>query len=132
MPHIVIHLSGTPDPQLTRNVVDRVVDLTQSVLGKQQPVIAITVQYIAADAWFIGGETLADVNRTAYHLDISITDETNTKAEKARYLREIHAAMAALRPDLHEVSYVHLIDARAAAYGYGGLTQEYRHQQAGV
>ncbi|MDQ2148958.1 tautomerase family protein [Alcaligenaceae bacterium C4P045] len=132
MPHIVIHLSGTPDPQLTRNVVDRVVDLTQSVLGKQQPVIAITVQYIAADAWFIGGETLADVNRTAFHLDISITDETNTKAEKARYVREIHAAIAALRPDLHEVSYVHLIDARAAAYGYGGLTQEYRHQQAGV
>jgi 4-oxalocrotonate tautomerase len=132
MPHIVIHLSGTPDPQLTRNVVDRVMALTQSVLGKQPPVMAITVQYIAADTWFIGGDTLADLNRTAFHLDISITDETNTKAEKARYLREIHAAMAALRPDLHEVSYVHLIDARAAAYGYGGLTQEYRHQQAGV
>ncbi len=132
MPHIVIHLSGTPDPQLTRNVVDRVMALTQSVLGKQPPVMAIAVQYIAADAWFIGGDTLADLNRTAFHLDISITDETNTKAEKARYLREIHAAMAALRPDLHEVSYVHLIDARAAAYGYGGLTQEYRHQQAGV
>lgn len=132
MPHIVIHLSGTPDPQLTRNVVDRVMALTQSVLGKQPPVMAITVQYIAADTWFIGGDTLADLNRTAFHLDISITDETNTKAEKARYLREIHAAVAALRPDLHEVSYVHLIDARAAAYGYGGLTQEYRHQQAGV
>ena len=132
MPHIVIHLSGTPDPQLTRNVVDRVMALTQSVLGKQQPVMAIAVQYIAADAWFIGGDTLAGLNRTAFHLDISITDETNTKAEKARYLREIHVAMAALRPDLHEVSYVHLIDARAAAYGYGGLTQEYRHQQAGV
>lgn len=132
MPHIVIHLSGTPDRQLTRNVVDRVMALTQSVLGKQPPVMAITVQYIAADTWFIGGDTLADLNRSAFHLDISITDETNTKAEKARYLREIHAAMAALRPDLHEVSYVHLIDARAAAYGYGGLTQEYRHQQAGV
>lgn len=132
MPHIVIHLSGTPDPQLTRNVVDRVMALTQSVLGKQPPVMAIAVQDIAADAWFIGGKTLADLHRTAFHLDISITDETNTKAEKARYLREIHAAMAALRPDLHEVSYVHLIDARAAAYGYGGLTQEYRHQQAGV
>ncbi|MET0187123.1 MAG: 4-oxalocrotonate tautomerase, partial [Achromobacter sp.] len=80
MPHIVIHLSGTPDPQLTRNVVDRVMALTQSVLGKQQPVMAIAVQYIAADAWFIGGDTLADLNRTAFHLDISITDETNTKA----------------------------------------------------
>jgi len=95
-------------------------------------VIAITVQYIPADAWFIGGQSLAELGQTAFHLDISITDETNTKAEKARYLREVYVAMAALRPNLHEVSYVYLIDARAAAYGYGGKTQEYRHQHAGV
>ncbi|KWT74643.1 MULTISPECIES: 4-oxalocrotonate tautomerase [unclassified Variovorax] len=132
MPHIVIHLSGQPDAQLTRRVVDTVAELTQSVLDKKLPVIATTVQYIADDAWFIGGRSLAELGKSAFHLDISITDETNTKAEKARYLREIHAAMAALRTNLHEVSYVHLIDARAAAYGYGGLTQEYRHQRAGV
>ena len=74
----------------------------------------------------------AEQGASAFHLDISITDETNTKAEKARYLAAVHDAMARLRPDLHEVSYVHLIDARAAAYGYGGRTQEFRHQQAGV
>ena len=132
MPHIVIHLSGQPDAQLTRRTVDTVAELTQSVLGKKLPVIATTVQYIADDAWFIGGRSLAELGKSAFHVDISITDETNTKAEKARYLREIYAAMAALRKNLHEVSYVHLIDARAAAYGYGGQTQEYRHQKAGV
>ena len=132
MPHIVIHLSGQPDAQLTRRVVDKVAELTQTVLDKKLPVIAITVQYIAADAWFIGGQSLAELGQSAFHLDISITDETNIKAEKARYLHEIHAAMAALRSNLHKVSYVHLVDARAAAYGYGGKTQEYRHQQAGV
>lgn len=132
MPHIVIHLSGQPDSQLTRKTVDTVAELTQSVLGKTLPVIAITVQYIADEAWFIGGQSLSELGQSAFHLDISITDETNTKAEKARYLREIHAAMAALRKNLHDVSYVHLIDARAAAYGYGGLSQEYRHQKAGV
>lgn len=132
MPHIVIHLSGQPDAPLTRKVVDKVAGLTQSVLGKKLPVIAITVQYIAADSWFIGGQSLAELGKSAFHLDISITDETNTKAEKAHYLRELHAAMAELRGNLHEVSYVHLIDARAAAYGYGGKTQEFRHQQAGV
>jgi len=132
MPHIVIHLSGAPDTELTQAVVSRVAALTQSVLDKPLPVIAITVQYIASEAWFIGGRSLSDLRQSAFHLDISITDETNTKAEKARYLREVFAAMAALRPDLHEVSYVHLIDARAAAYGYGGKSQEFRHQQAGV
>ncbi|RST51805.1 tautomerase family protein [Variovorax sp. MHTC-1] len=132
MPHIVIHLSGQPDAQLTRRTVDTVAELTQTVLGKKLPVIAVAVQYIADDAWFIGGRSLAELGKSAFHLDISITDETNTKAEKAGYLRQVYAAMAALRKNLHEVSYVHLIDARAAAYGYGGLTQEYRHQQAGV
>jgi 4-oxalocrotonate tautomerase len=132
MPHIVIHLSGEPDAGLTRRVVGKVADLTQSVLDKKLPVIAISVQYIAADAWFIGGQSLAELGKSAFHLDISITDETNTKGEKARYVREVYAAMAESRSNLHEVSYVHLIDARAAAYGYGGRTQEYRHQQAGV
>jgi 4-oxalocrotonate tautomerase len=29
-----------------------------------------------------------------------------------------------------EHSYVHVADLRASAYGYGGRTQEYRHQHA--
>lgn len=132
MPHISIHLSGQPDLQLTRQTVDTVTELTQTSLGKKLQVIAITVEYIADDAWFIGGQSLAELGKSAFNLDISITDETNTKSEKARYLRATYEAMAALRINLHEVSYVHLVDARAAAYGYGGFTQEYRHQQAGV
>ncbi|WP_311223786.1 MULTISPECIES: 4-oxalocrotonate tautomerase [unclassified Acidovorax] len=132
MPHTVIHLSGEPDAALARLAVDTIAELTQRVLGKQLPVIATTVQFIPAAQWFIGGTSLAELNQSAFHLDISITDETNTKAEKALYLREVHAAFSALLPSLHTVSYVHLIDARAAAYGYGGRTQEWRHQQAGV
>lgn len=132
MPHTVIHLSGTPDAALAHRATDTVAELTQRVLGKQLPVIATAVQFIPAEQWFVGGESLAALGMNAFHLDISVTDETNTKAEKALYLREVHAAFAALLPRLHEVSYVHLMDARAAAYGYGGHTQEWRHQQAGV
>ena len=132
MPHTVIHLSGEPDAALARRASRAVAELTQSVLGKKLPVIATTVQFIPSDQWFIGDASLAELGQSAFHLDISVTDETNTKAEKARYLREVHEAMAQLRPDLHEVSYIHVIDARGAAYGYGGRTQEYRHQQSGV
>ena len=31
--------------------------------------------------------------------------------------------------ELHEVSYIYVEDVRATAYGYGGLTQEYRYQR---
>lgn len=129
MPHIVVHVSGQPDAARNRHIVDSVASLTQSVLGKKLPVIAITLQHIPLDQWFIGGR-LSELGRNAFHLDISVTDETNTKAEKARFIQEIYAAFGEILGELHECSYVHVIDARAAAYGYGGKTQEYRHQHA--
>lgn len=132
MPHIVIHLSGQPDPTTSRQVVDKVMELTHAVLGKAPEVTAITLQYIAQDDWFIAGKPLSETGQHAFHLDISVTDETNTKQEKARYIAAIHAAFGQLLGRLHECSYVHVIDARATAYGYGGATQEYRHQRAGV
>lgn len=130
MPHIVIHVSGQSDAHVNRRIVDAVADLTQTVLGKKLPVIAITLQHIPHDLWFIGAKPLSEVGKNAFHLDISVTDETNTKAEKARFIQEIYAAFREILGELHECSYVHVIDARAAAYGYGGKTQEYRHQHA--
>ena len=59
MPHTVIHLSGAPDAALARRAADTVADLTQRVLGKQLPVIATAVQFVADDQWFVGGESLA-------------------------------------------------------------------------
>lgn len=132
MPHIVIHRSGTPDSTLDQSIVHRTAALTQELLGKEPEVIAITMHHIAPEHWTIGGRTLADLGQNAFHLDISVTDETNTKAEKARYIAAVHAAFAELLAPLSDVSYVHVIDARAAAYGYGGKTQEYRHQQRDV
>lgn len=106
MPHIVVHQSGESDAELTRTVVDRICRLTQDVLGKSLDVIAIEVVYVASDDWFIGGTSLTALGRVAFNLDISLTDETNTKAEKASYVREVFAAMTALHPNLHDVSYV--------------------------
>ena len=128
MPHIVIHRSGAPDAVIDQRIVESVAGLTQSVLGKKRPVIAITLQHIAHELWFIGGRPLSELGKNAFHLDISVTDETNTKAEKARFIEDIYGAFRDILGELHECSYVHVIDARAAAYGYGGRTQEYRHQ----
>lgn len=132
MPHLVLQLSGAPDPSLAREAAQAIQALTHDVLGKAHAVMATTVHFVPAELWLIGGRSLAELGASAYHLDISISDETNTKAEKARFIEQVHAAMARLLPALHETSYIHVIDARATAYGYGGHTQEWRHQQAGV
>ncbi|WP_454723081.1 MULTISPECIES: tautomerase family protein [Cupriavidus] len=127
MPHINLQISGQPDAALTRRAAAAVADVTRRVLGKRPEVIAVTVQYVDHDAWIIGGAPLSEQRRNAFHLDISVTDETNTKAEKAQFLREAFDALAELVGNVHPVSYIHVIDARAATYGYGGLTQEYRY-----
>lgn len=127
MPHIAIQLSGPRNTERQQQISQAIAQLTQDILGKRPEVIAIAFTQVAAQDWWIAGQTLEELGQSAFQLDISITDETNTKAEKARYLQAVYDTMAALLPQLHPVSYVHVIDARAAAYGYGSKTQEYRY-----
>ncbi|ODP34264.1 4-oxalocrotonate tautomerase family protein [Pandoraea sp. ISTKB] len=130
MPHIVLQLSGTPNDSLSRDAVRAVSQLTVDTLHKAPEVIAVTVDYIPHERWFIGGAPLSEQGKNAFHLDISVTDETNTKAEKALFISQVFEALGGLLGNVHPCSYIHVIDARAAAYGYGGRTQEYRHQRA--
>lgn len=130
MPHIAIQLSGPHHAERQQQISQAIARLTQDILGKRPEVIAIAFTQVAAQDWWIAGQTLEELGQSAFQLDISITDETNTKAEKARYLQAVYDTMASLMPQLHPVSYVHVIDARAAAYGYGGKTQEYRYHHS--
>jgi 4-oxalocrotonate tautomerase len=66
--------------------------------------------------------------RRGQYFDIKVTDETNTKAEKEKYIAEAFNAFSGLLGNLHEESYIYVQDVKAAAYGYGGKTQEYRYQ----
>ena len=43
------------------------------------------------------------------------------------FIAQTFAFMARLLGPLHEESYIHVIEARGHAYGYGGLTQERRY-----
>lgn len=128
MPHIVLQLSGTPNDTLARRAVREVSQLTVDTLHKAPDVIAMTVEFIPHERWFIAGTPLAEQGRNAFHLDISVTDETNTKAEKAQFIALVFETLSGLLGNVHPCSYIHVIDARGAAYGYGGRTQEFRHQ----
>ena len=107
--------------------------LTVKVGAARTPELtSIAIEYIDPDDWIVGGRSLTAQRRSSIFFDIRVTDETNTKAEKAQYIREAFAAFSALLGNLHEESYIHVHDVRAASYGYGGRTQEWRfHHPAG-
>lgn len=128
MPLVNLRIAAAPDRELAARAAALVHRHTVEQLGKQPDLIAIAVDFVDPATWFVAGHALADSGKRSFALEIKVTDETNTKAEKARYIREAYAAFAALLGDVHEESYIHVHDVRAAAYGYGGRTQEHRYQ----
>lgn len=131
MPHIHITVSGQSDDALAGRIAATASDLTARLLGKDPTLTAVVVAFEPAAQWFVAGRRLAGGAKRAYWWTVHVTDETNTKAEKAAYLAAVHQAMGELLGEVEEHSYAHVIDARAAAYGFGGRTQEWRfHHRA--
>lgn len=101
--------------------------LSHEWLGKDPGVTAVLVEKIDPAIWYCGGRTLAEQGAAGLWLDIRVTEGTNTKDEKAAFVAATFSAMADLLGPLHHESYVHVLEARGDAYGYGGLTQERRY-----
>jgi 4-oxalocrotonate tautomerase len=129
MPILNVKVSGDKDVQVTKKITALLLDTTTRILKKKPQVTAVTIQYVPRDCWVVGGELLSEQNKNSFYLDIKVTDETNTKDEKAEYIREVFAGFNSILGDLHDESYIYVEDVRAAAYGYGGKTQEFRYHQ---
>lgn len=127
MPILTVKISGNKSQHVTNQVIDLLMDITSRILKKKREVTAITIEYINHDSWFVGGQLLSNLEKNSFYFDIKITDETNTKDEKAQYIKEAFDGFNRILGNLHEESYIHIHDVRATAYGFGGKTQEFRY-----
>jgi 4-oxalocrotonate tautomerase len=127
MPILNVKVSAKRSNEMTLRICAMLSELTARILGKDPQVTSIAIDYVDPNDWLVGGESLSEQKKSSVYFDIKITDETNTKAEKAAYIREAFAAFSELLGDLHEESYIYVQDVRATAYGYGGKTQEFRY-----
>ena len=128
MPILNVKVSATRSPEMSKRISTLLLELTSKVLGKDPRVTSIAIDYVDPQDWIVGGRSLAEQRKTSVYFDVKVTDETNTKAEKAQYIRAAFAAFEELLGELHEESYIYVEDVRASAYGYGGQTQEFRFQ----
>ena len=128
MPIINVKVSAERSAALSQRISDMLLDLTTRILGKNPQITAVTISYVHPEDWIVGGTSLAAQGKNSMYFDIKVVDETNTKAEKARFVAEAFEAFGRILGDLHPESYVYVQDVRGSAYGYGGRTQEYRHQ----
>lgn len=128
MPILTVKVSGKKNQYLTMQIGSLLMDITNRILKKKHELTAIAIEYVDHDSWFVGGKLLSEVGMNSFYFDIKITDETNTKDEKAHYIKEAFEGFNRILGNLHEESYIYIQDVRATSYGYGGKTQEFRYQ----
>jgi 4-oxalocrotonate tautomerase len=130
MPILNVKVSARPDAKLAATVAETLTELTVRILRKRRELTAVAVDFVPREHWIVGGRSLTELDKHSFYFDIKIVDGTNTKDEKAQYVAESFDAFSKLLGDLHAESYVYVQDVRAEAYGFGGLTQEYRYIEA--
>ena len=127
MPYLNARISGTASPDLTRQVADSLAALTVEILHKKRELTSVAIEYVDADKWFVAGSPIASQNMKTFYLEIHVTEGTNTKDEKAKYVKEVFSSMQSLLGKLHPASYVVIKDVGADSWGYEGATQEFRY-----
>jgi len=127
MPIINLQISGKENPDLAKELVKVISDLTEDILNKKREVTVVTVSFISDDLWFVNSKSLAELKTKSFHLHIKISDSTNLKDDKAKYIEAVHHSLTATLGDIHPVSYTAIQEMKADAYGYDGLTIEYKY-----
>ncbi|PWK75558.1 tautomerase family protein [Aminobacter sp. AP02] len=130
MPILSVKIAAQRSDTLTGDVAAMLAEHTSNILGKKPEVTAIAITYVDPRDWIVAGRTLQQHGKSSFALEIKVTDETNTKDEKKRYIQAVFDGFANILGAIHEESYIHVHDVKAAAYGYGGKTQEFRYHHS--
>lgn len=126
MPYLHARISMKESAGVADQVVSSLMKHTSEILGKKPEVTAISIDFVSPGLWFIGGARVETTQNTTFYLDIKITEGTNTKAEKAMYVKEVFNDMGAIIGPLASASYIVIDDVRGDSWGFEGKTQEYR------
>ena len=130
MPYLNIRIAGEESADIAERIVTSLMTHTSAILGKKPEVTSIAVDFVHPGLWFVGGKSVHSQNMTTFYLDIKITDGTNTKSEKAQYVRAVYSDLEKILGDLAPASYIVIHDVRADSWGFEGRTQEHRFIQA--
>lgn len=124
MPYLNIKIAASEELETTTQVACLLTDLTASVLGKKRELTAVAVEYVRPEAWFIGGQA---TSTPTFYLDIKVTEGTNTKNEKAAYIKQVFTGLEAILGAVAPASYIVIHEVRGDAWGYQAETQEFRY-----
>ncbi len=126
MPYLKLRTTLVQSKEAADNIVGILMQHTAEVLGKRAEVTAIDIEFSSPEMWFIHGMPVGEQQVATFHLDVKITEGTNTKTEKALYMKKVFSSLESTFGPLAPASYIVLHDVPADSWGFQGQTQEYR------
>ena len=130
MPYLDVRIAREESAEVADKVVAALMKRTSDILGKKPDVTSIAIDFVSPELWFVGGKRVSAQDAVTFYLDIKVTDGTNTKSEKAAYVKAVFADFEAILGPITPASYILIHDVRADSWGFQGKTQEYRFIQA--
>ena len=127
MPYINVKLNVKESDELREKIADIVLENTTTILNKKADVTSVLVEFMPQNNWSIGGKTCV-----TFYLDIKITKGTNTKEQKANYIKKCYEDFNELLEEINPASYIVIDEVEADSWGFEGLTQEYRYIQSKI
>jgi 4-oxalocrotonate tautomerase len=98
-----------------------------TIMRKRREVTAVLVEEVDLTGWAVGGEPLS----VAAHVEANVTLGTNTAEEKEKFIQAMDAVLKeTLGHDLSAATYIIVREVVADAWGFDGVTQEYRRIKA--
>ena len=130
MPYLNVRIATNESPEIADKIVSTLMKHTTEVLGKKPEVTSIDINFVSPASWFVGGVAVGHKNEATFYLDVKITSGTNTKQEKAEYIKNVFSDIEYILGKIAAASYIVIHDLGADSWGFEGKTQEYRFIQA--
>ena len=127
MPYINVKLNVKESDEVREKIADIVLENTTTILNKKADVTSVLVEFMPQNSWSVGGK-----NYVTFYLDIKITKGTNTKEQKANYIKRCYEDFNELLEEINPASYIVIDEVDGDSWGFEGLTQEYRYIQSKI
>jgi 4-oxalocrotonate tautomerase len=117
MPTLTLRLAAPHDRERDQALATALAAITAATLGKRAEVTAVLIEDLPAARWFIGAR---QAQRPTALLEISVTEGSNTAAQKAAFIETAFAELQGqLAPGsaLEEASYVIVREVPATDWG---------------
>ncbi|MBW6421227.1 tautomerase family protein [Rhizobium sp. XQZ8] len=128
MPFVHITIAGTNlKPEARNRLQQEATTLMHTIMRKRREVTAVLVEEVDISGLTVGGEPLS----VAAHVEANVTLGTNTAEEKEGFIHAMDAVLKdTLGRELSAATYIIVREVVADAWGFDGVTQEYRRIKA--